>query len=59
MFVRNFEGKIIQIKREDYLNDKEFYKYLWKVRFNIDISKQEISFNNTLINYINGINFLI
>jgi len=59
MFVRNSEGKIIQIKREDFINDEEFYLYLWKVKFNVDISKQETPFNDTLLDYIKGINFLI
>ena len=59
MFVRNFQGQIVQIKREDFLNEKEFYHYLWKIKYNIDISKQTISFNDALIDYCKGINFLI
>ena len=59
MFVRNFEGKIIKIKQDNFLNEKEFYCTLWKIKYNIDISKPTKSFNNSLIKYIKGINFFI
>lgn len=59
MFVRNFDGHITQIDKDAFLNDKEFYHYLWKIKFNIDLSKQTKSFNHSLMNYINGINFFI
>jgi len=59
MFVRNFQGQIVKIKREDFLNEKEFYHYLWKIKYNTDISKQTISFNDALIDYCKGIIFLI
>ena len=59
MFVRCFNGNIIQIKRETFLNDKDFYRYLWNIKFNKEISKPAQSFNNSLISYIKGINFFI
>jgi 2-hydroxy-3-keto-5-methylthiopentenyl-1-phosphate phosphatase len=59
MFVRNFDGHITQIDKDAFLNDKEFYRYLWKIKFNIDLSKQTKSFNQSLMKYINGINFFI
>ena len=59
MFVRCFDGNIIQIKRENFLNDKDFYRYLWNIKFNEEISKPDKSFNNSLISYIKGINFFI
>lgn len=59
MFVRNCKGQIVQIHRNNFLNEKEFYKYVWKIKYNIDISKQSQSFNQSLICYIKGINFFI
>ena len=59
MFVRNCKGQIVQIHRSDFLNEKEFYQYVWKIKFNVDISKQTQSFNQSLIRYIKGINFFI
>lgn len=59
MFVRNFEGVVVEIIRESFLNDKEFYKYLWKIKYNISSLNPQISFNAKLINYIKGDNFFI
>ena len=54
MFIRNSGGKIVEIKSNNFLNDKEFYLHLWKTIFNIDLSLQETSFNERLIEYIRG-----
>ena len=54
MFVRNSGGKIVEIKSNHFLNDKEFYLHLWKIIFNIDLSLQETSFNERLVEYIRG-----
>ena len=35
MFVRNFKGQIIQLSIENFLNEKEFYQCLWKIKYNI------------------------
>ena len=59
MFVRNVEGNIIKINKNAFKNDKEFYHYLWKKKYNINFSKQEISFNAALISYIRGDRFFI
>jgi len=59
MFVRNFEGNVVEIIRNCFLNDKEFYKYLWKIKYNISCLNPQISFNAKLINYIKGDNFFI
>ena len=59
MFVRNFEGIIVEIIRDNFLNDKEFYKHLWKIKYNISSINPQNSFNIKLINYIKGNNFFI
>ena len=59
MFVRNFEGIILKVDSNLFLNDKEFYKYLWKIKYNISCLNPQISFNAKLINYIKGDNFFI
>lgn len=58
-FVRNFEGKIVEINREFFLNDYEFYKYLWNIKYNIKFKKLGGTFNSKLIRYIKGDNFFI
>ena len=59
MLIRDYKGAFINILQSEFLNEKEFYIALWKIKFNIDLSKQEKSFNNTLIKYIQGITFSI
>jgi len=59
VFVRNFEGKIVEINRDIFLNDCEFYKYLWNIKYNIKFKKLGGSFNSKLIRYIKGDNFFI
>lgn len=59
MFVRNVEGNIIKINKNIFMNDKKFYHYLWKKKYNINFSKSEISFNTALISYIRGDRFFI
>ncbi len=59
MFVRNFKGTILEVDSNLFLNDKEFYKYLWKIKYDITFEQKEHSFNAKLISYIRGDNFLI
>lgn len=59
MLIRDYKGAFIQIDQNDFLNEKEFYIKLWKIKFNIDLAKQEKSFNDALINYVQGITFSI
>lgn len=59
MFVRNFEGIILKVDSNLFLNDKEFYEYLWKLKYNITFEQKEYSFNAKLISYIKGDNFFI
>ena len=59
MFVRNSAGKIIEIKSDNFLNEKDFYLHLWNTNFNIDLSLQETSFNERLVKYIRGDSLLV
>ena len=59
MFVRNFEGIILEVNPNNFLNDKEFYEHLWKIKYNVILRQKEHSFNAKLINYIKGDNFFI
>ena len=59
MFVRNFEGIILKVDSNIFLKDKEFYEYLWKLKYNITFEQKEYSFNAKLISYIKGDNFFI
>ena len=59
MFVRNSAGKIIEIKSDDFINEKEFYLYLWNAIFKIDLSSHENSFNESLVKYIRGDSLLV
>ena len=59
MLLRDYKGAFVLIKQSDFLNEKEFYIQLWKIKFNIDLSKQAHSFNDALTKYVQGITFLI
>ena len=59
VFVRNFEGNIVEVNPENFLNDYEFYEHLWNIKYNIKFKKLGGSFNSKLIRYIKGDNFFI
>jgi hypothetical protein len=50
MFIRNYLGKMVYFPYEEYNNDRQLYTDLWKILYNIDISKNINKFNIT--NYI-------
>jgi len=52
MYVRNKQGKLVQIKRDKYSNDRDFYIDLWRIKYGIKIAKQNDI--NNLIDYVNG-----
>ena len=59
MFLRNNKYQIVAIDPEYFFNEKEFYRHIWKIMFNIDMSKDETSFNDVLLKYIQGSILLI
>ncbi len=52
MYVRNKQGKLVQIKRDKYSNDRDFYIDLWRIKYGIKIAKQNDI--NNLLDYVNG-----
>ena len=59
VFVRNFEGTIVEVNPDNFLNDYEFYEHLWNIKYNIKFKKLGGTFNSKLIRYIKGDNFFI
>lgn len=50
MFVRSYKNKIIEININDYSSEKKFYIALWKIKYNVDISKNSKKFD--ILQYI-------
>jgi hypothetical protein len=51
MFLRNDKKKIIYIEKEKFHNDVDFYNYLWKIKYSInmkDLKNENIK--NDIIN---------
>jgi hypothetical protein len=53
MWIRNYKGKIVFIDISKYKNEKVFYNTLWKIKYNIDVSKKKDT-NFEIINLINS-----
>jgi len=51
MYIRNYKGKIVEFNWRDYNSEKELYRALWKICYNIEL-KDEIDQNKELINFI-------
>lgn len=50
MFVRNYMNTIVEINRNEYTSEKQFYIALWKIKYNINIAKNVRKFD--IIDYI-------
>ena len=55
MYLRNYKGKIVFIDEKKYKNERDFYIYVWKIKYNIDIAKKT-SLDN-IFDYVDGKNF--
>tara|TARA_B100000242_G_C42711816_1_gene332715 strand:- start:115 stop:273 length:159 start_codon:yes stop_codon:yes gene_type:complete len=51
MYVRNYKGKMVEFNWRDYASEKEMYRALWKICYNIEL-KDEIDQNKELIDFI-------
>lgn len=51
MFIRNHEGKLVNLDITKYNNEKDLYCALWKIKFNIDIV-ENINFNREILSII-------
>lgn len=38
--IRGVEGKLVKVNKEDYKNDYDYYRFLWKRKYNIKINKK-------------------
>jgi len=52
MYYNNKNVKIETIDIQNYNNDKEFYKELWKKKYNIKLKTKNYGHTNKLISYI-------
>lgn len=53
MFVRDYTGNIIQIKISDFNTTFEFYKYLWKIKYNKNITYTSSNIKD-IFDYVEG-----
>jgi len=53
MYIRNYKGKMVLFDWKDYTSEKEMYKALWKICYNITITDDH-SHNKGLIDFIKG-----
>ena len=37
MIIRSYDGKLVEIKINDFINDKEYYKQIILIKFNLSI----------------------
>ena len=55
MYIRNYKGKLVEFDITKYYNETELYIALWKIKYNIDISKTATtSFNSGLLHFISS-----
>lgn len=52
MYIRDYKGNIVYFDITKYKNEKQLYKALWKIKFNINIAKKDIDFNSELMGLI-------
>ena len=58
MYLRNYKGKIVLINEKKYTSEKELYILIWKIKYNIDISKNTENIKS-LLEYVNGHKFFV
>ena len=51
MYIRAFNGKIVYFNRDKYTSEKNMYKDLWRIMFNINIENEE-KMEKKLLSYI-------
>ena len=52
MFVRNYLGKMVKIDISKYYNDKDLYKALWKIKYNIVLDDDKYVLLDDIIDFI-------
>ena len=51
MFIRDYQGTLVDFNWREYGSEKELYCALWKIMYNIEL-KDETSTNAQIIDYI-------
>jgi hypothetical protein len=51
MYIRNYKGKMVEFNWSDFNSEKEMYRALWKICYNIELS-DNVDQNNELITFI-------
>jgi|UniRef100_A0A6C0CNU5 hypothetical protein len=52
MFVRNYLGKMVKIDISKYYSDKDLYKALWKIKYNIVLDDDKYVLLDDIIDFI-------
>ena len=39
--IRAFNGKLIKIDKKDFKNDYDYYRFMWKTKYNIKINNKD------------------
>ena len=58
MFVKNKKGEIIHLCKNDFPDEKSFYKHLWKSKYNLIIDGNKNK-KKLIIDYVTGKNNFI
>lgn len=55
MFIRNNKNKLVFIDKKEFYNDVDFYTYLWKIKYNVQLNNLKTqNIKNDIINNIIG-----
>ena len=52
MYIRNYQGKLVKFEWKLFRGEKQMYKALWKILYNMDIVDVDFKMNKLLIDYI-------
>ncbi len=52
MYIRTHAGQLIRFDWRRYRSEKQMYRVLWKIMYNIDLKEMDIEPNKELIGYI-------
>lgn len=53
MYIRDKNGKLVKFEWKKYNSEKQMYKKLWKILYNIELNENDKNMNDYLIQYIN------
>lgn len=56
MIIRDKDGNIKIVNLNDFNNEKEKYLFLWKKKYNKEFIKNNESYDEKMINYLDGKN---